>query len=54
MCHLSGIQEVAGWILRLASCLSYWFSHEIISDTILSLPVIQVGQLSVTDESMGT
>ena len=42
MCHPSGIQEVAGWILRLASCLSYWFSHEIISESILSLPVIQV------------
>ena len=34
--------------------LSSRFGHEIISTTILSLPLIQEGQLSVTDERMGT
>ena len=29
------------------------FDNEIISSSILSLPLIQVGQLSVTDKSMG-
>ena len=34
--------------------LSLRFGHEKISTTILSLPLIQEGQLSVTGERMGT
>ena len=34
--------------------LSKEFGHEIISTAILSLPLIQVGQLSFTGESIGT
>ena len=34
--------------------LSQGFGHEKISTTILSLPLIQEGQLSVTGEIMGT
>ena len=34
--------------------LSLRFGHEKISATILSLPLIQEGQLSVTSERMGT
>ena len=38
--------------LRHITCVE--FGHEIISTAILSLPLMQVGQLSVTDTSMCT
>ena len=50
---LTGIQEVAGSILWSSNILS-WTGHEIISTAILLLLLIQVGQLSVTGERMGT
>ena len=50
----TGIQEVTGSILGPATHLLYGFGHEIISTVILSLPLIQAGQLSVTGESIGT
>ena len=54
MLRPTGIQEVAGSILRSGHYLSR-FGHEIISTAIiLSLLLIQVGQLSVTGKSMGT
>ena len=37
-----------------ATYLLYRFGHEISSKAILSLPLIQVGHLSVTGESIGT
>ena len=43
-----------GFDPRVQHHLSLGFSQEIISTAILSLPLIQVGQLSVTGESMGT
>ena len=42
------------WRSQVRSSVSWRSGHEIISMGILSLPLIQVGQLSVTDESMGT
>ena len=45
-----GVQTVAGSILGSDET----FGHEIISTAILSLPLIQVGQLSVTGERMCT
>ena len=44
----TGIQEVAGGVRHH---LSKRFGNEIISTTILSLPLTPVGQLSVTGES---
>ena len=49
----TGIQEFAGSILGYDHIPSR-FGHEIISTVILSLPLIQIGQLSVTGESIGT
>ena len=40
--------------IQLFDHLSQRFGHEIISTAICSLPLIQVGELSVTDDSMGT
>ena len=37
-----------------ATYLSYRFGHKIISMAILSLLLVQIGQLSVTGESMDT
>ena len=54
MRHRTGIQEVAGSILGSATYLSYRCSHEIISTAFCSLLLIQVGQLSVTGDSMDT
>ena len=50
----SGIQTVAGAILRSGKIFFVEIGHEIISTAILSLPLIQVGQLSVTYKRMGT
>ena len=50
----TGIQEVMGSILDLATYLLYRFGHEMISVAIPFLPPIQVGQMPVTNESMGT
>ena len=49
--HSTGIQ-VAGSILGPTSFME--IGHEMISTSILSLPLFQTGQLSVTGESMGT
>ena len=45
----TGIQEVAGLILRSGNILSQT-CHEIIFTAILSLLLIQIGQVSVTGE----
>ena len=50
----TGIQEVAGSILGSDTAFHRDLVMKIISTAILSLPLIQVGQLSVTGESMGT
>ena len=47
-----GIRIVAGLILTSGNILSWRLSHEIISTAILSLPLIQEGQLSVTGERL--
>ena len=52
---LIGDQEVAGWIPAGLACniLSWRFIvHKIFSTLILSLPLIQEGQLSVSGENM--
>ena len=50
-----GMQMVAGSILMSGkNILSLRFGHEKFSTTILSLSLIQEGQLSVTDERMCT
>ena len=55
ICHLTGIQAVAGLILGSGTIFHRdLVMSEIISTAILSLPLIQVGKLSVTGESMGT
>ena len=51
---LSGVPEVAALILVQATYLSWRLGYEIMSRIILSLLLIQVGQLSVNGESMGT
>ena len=51
-CAVRLYSGVTGSILGPAKYLSYRFGHEI-SAAILSLLLIQVGQLSVTGESMG-
>ena len=50
----TGIQEVVDSILDLATYLLHRFGHEMISMAILSLLLIQEGQLSVTGKSMCT
>ena len=52
--HLPGMRTVVGSILTSGNIFSWKFGPEIISMAILSLMLIQVGQLSVTGESMGT
>ena len=52
--HLPGLKTVAGSILTSGKILSLRFGHENISTAILSLPLIQEGQLSVTGGRMGT
>ena len=48
-------QEVAGSTpAELGNILSWRFDHEIFSTVILSLPLIQEGQLSVSGERMCT
>ena len=51
-----GVQTVVGSILDPAkgNILSWRFGHEILSTVILSLPLTQVGQLSVIGERMCT
>ena len=51
--HLTGDQEVAG-STPVGNILSKRFDHEIFSTVILSLPLIQEGQLSVSGERMCT
>ena len=51
----AGDQEVAGLTpCRVGNILSWTFDHEIFSVVILSLPLIQEGQLSVSGERMCT
>ena len=51
----TGDQEVAGSIpAKVGNILSWKFDHEIFSTVILFLPLIQEGQLSVSDERMCT
>ena len=52
--HLPGMLTVADSILTSGNIFSWKFGPAIISTAILSLMPIQVGQLSVTGESMGT
>ena len=47
----TGNQEIAG---TTPTILSWRFDHEIFSTVILSLPLIQEGQLSVSGERMST
>ena len=42
------------WLSSLLAILSWRFDHEIFSTVILSLPLIQEGQLSVFGERMST
>ena len=48
----TGDQEVAGSNSRVGNVLSSRFDHEILSTVILSLPLIQERQLSVSGERM--
>ena len=51
----TGDQEVAGSTpAEVSNILSWRFNHEIFSTVILSLPLIQEGQLSVSGERMCT
>ena len=53
--RLTGDQEVAGLIpAEVANILSWRFDHKILSRGILSLPLIQEGQLSVSGKRMCT
>ena len=53
--HPTGDREVAGSTpRRVGSIFSWRFAHEIFSMGILSLPLIQEGQLSVSGERMCT
>ena len=54
MSGLTGIQEVVGSIIGPASYLLQTFGHGIVSTAIFSLPLIRVGQLSVSAQSLGT
>ena len=49
-----GKQTVAGSILKPGTFVQWRFGHEKNSTTILSLPLIQEGQLSVTGKRMCT
>ena len=49
-----GKQTVAGSILKLGTYVRWRFGHEKNSTTILSLPLIQEGQLLVTGKRMCT
>ena len=49
-----GKQTVVGSILKPGTFVRWRFGHEKNSTTILSLPLIQKGQLSVTDKKMST
>ena len=49
-----GKQTVAGSILKPGTFVRWRFGHEKYSMTILSLPLIQEGQLSVTGKRMCT
>ena len=49
--HQTGIQEAAGSIMQHSVV---HIGHEVVSMAILSLPVIQVGQLSVTGKRVCT
>ena len=51
---LTANQGVAGSKPRSGHILSVRFGHENISTAILTLPLIQEGQLSVTGKRMGT
>ena len=54
--HLTG-DQVLGWgfdLRRVGNILSWRFNHEIFSTVILSLPLIQEEQLSVSGERMCT
>ena len=51
--HLTGDQKVMG-STRVGNILSWRFELEIFSKVILSLPLIQEGQLSVSGERMFT
>ena len=53
--HLTGDQKIAGFIACwVGNILSFRFDHEIFSRVILSLPLIQEGQLSVSSKRMRT
>ena len=52
--HLPGMRTMAGSVLTSDNIFSWKCGPEIISTAILSLMLIQVGQLSVTGESMDT
>ena len=55
MRRLTGDQEVAGSTpAEFGNILSWRFDHKIFSTVILSLPLIQEGQLSVSSERMCT
>ena len=50
----TGDQEVAGSTPAEVGNFLSWIDYEIFSKVILSLPLIQEGQLSVSDERMCT
>ena len=50
----TGDQEVAGSTPAEVGNILSWINHEIFSTVILSLPLIQEGQLSVSGERMCT
>ena len=50
--HPTGDQEVVGLTPWIGNILSWRFDHEIFSIVILSLPLIQEGQLSISGERM--
>ena len=55
MRRLTGDQEVVGSTpAEVGNILSWMIDHEIFSTVILSLPLIQEGQLSVSGERMCT
>ena len=54
MRHPTGDQEVAGSNPAEVDNILSWIDHEILSTVILSLPLIQEGQLSVSGERMCT
>ena len=54
MRRLTGDQGVAGSTPVEVGNILLWIDHEIFSTVILSLPLIQEGQLSVSSERMCT